>query len=73
MAMSTSMVRWRSLTWGSFRSYERTRVGEWRGGLEVISLISLGDRLRRRVGEIPLIDTGDDDMTPGDDMVNAKE
>lgn len=56
MAMSTSIVRCRSLISGSLRSYERTSVGESRGRS------SLGLALfRRRIGDPPRIEVGEVD------------
>jgi hypothetical protein len=60
MAISTSMVRWRSLAWGSLGSKERGMVGEWRGRL--VSLAPL-DR-RRMVTGVPGC-TSEDAMIPG--------
>ena len=50
MAMSASMVRWRSRASGSLGLYARERVGESRGRVEA-SLISLPTLWRRRTGD----------------------
>ena len=64
MAMSASIVRWRSRASGSLGLYDRERVGESRGR-EDASLSSLATLCRRRTGEWSvLMGRGELEMDP---------